>query len=164
MIRAQITTDGDVLEVIAETAQKSPVLMQTALRRNIRRLASRILKPLQKEPPRFNGKRRWKSEKQRRAYFATDGFGMGIPYRRTHQLARGWRVEFDGKDAYNGVINIVNDSDVARFVQGDDAQPMHLDSGWPQLAPAVAEGRVEIQNVAIETWFTVSNPFAGVKR
>lgn len=32
----------------------------------------------------------WDSEKQRRAFFATDGFGKGIPYVRTGAYQRGW--------------------------------------------------------------------------
>lgn len=35
----------------------------------------------------------WDSEKQRRAFFATDGFGGGIPYSRTGKGSKGWRVE-----------------------------------------------------------------------
>jgi hypothetical protein len=164
MIRAEVRTDDDILLAIADAAQKSPVLMRTAFSRNVKRLAARYLKPLKKEPPKWRGKRRWKSEKQRRAYFATDGFGSGIPYTRTHELANAWRVEFESGDPYSGVVTFVNDSPAARFVQGDDAQPMHLDSGWPQLADSVSQARPELENVAIETWFSVSDPFAGVRR
>ena len=32
----------------------------------------------------------WDSERQRRAYFATNGFGGGIPYRRTGAYERSW--------------------------------------------------------------------------
>lgn len=32
----------------------------------------------------------WDSEKQRKAYFATDGFGHGIPYVRKGDYERGW--------------------------------------------------------------------------
>ncbi len=35
----------------------------------------------------------WDSERQRRAYFATGGFGKGIPYRRTNRYRFGWRQE-----------------------------------------------------------------------
>lgn len=34
----------------------------------------------------------WDSDKQRRAFFATDGFGHGIPYRRTGRYEAGWDV------------------------------------------------------------------------
>lgn len=35
---------------------------------------------------------RWDSKKQRRAFFATDGFGGGIPSHRTGKYIRGWKV------------------------------------------------------------------------
>ena len=35
----------------------------------------------------------WDSEKQRKAYFASNGFGAGIPYHRTGDYERGWAVE-----------------------------------------------------------------------
>jgi hypothetical protein len=34
----------------------------------------------------------WDSERQRRAFFATKGFGRGIPYRRTNRYRLGWRL------------------------------------------------------------------------
>jgi hypothetical protein len=34
----------------------------------------------------------WDSEKQRRAFFATNGFGKGIPYKRTHKYRLGWKT------------------------------------------------------------------------
>lgn len=35
----------------------------------------------------------WDSERQRRAFFATNGFGRGIPYQRTNAYRFGWKVE-----------------------------------------------------------------------
>lgn len=35
----------------------------------------------------------WDTERQRRAFFATNGFGAGIPYRRTHATRLGWQEE-----------------------------------------------------------------------
>lgn len=35
----------------------------------------------------------WDSERQRRAFFATNGFGKGIRYRRTNRYALGWKIE-----------------------------------------------------------------------
>lgn len=35
----------------------------------------------------------WDSEKQRRAFFASDGFGQGIPYHRTGAYERSWTVK-----------------------------------------------------------------------
>lgn len=37
----------------------------------------------------------WDSERQRRAFFATNGFGKGIPYRRTNRYRFGWRDQME---------------------------------------------------------------------
>lgn len=56
----------------------------------------------------------WDSEKQRRAYFATDGFGKGIPYGRTGRYQRGWMVERAGANGYR----ILNTWDKSRYLSG----------------------------------------------
>lgn len=35
----------------------------------------------------------WDTERQKRAFFASKGFGNGIPYRRTGRTALAWRLE-----------------------------------------------------------------------
>jgi hypothetical protein len=35
----------------------------------------------------------WDSDKQRKAFFATNGFGAGIPYKRTGAYEQGWKVD-----------------------------------------------------------------------
>ena len=40
----------------------------------------------------YGDKVQWDSERQRKAYFATDGFGQGIPYVRKGNYIRGWTV------------------------------------------------------------------------
>jgi len=45
----------------------------------------------------------WDSERQRRAFFATHGFGGGIPYKRKGTYERGWEVALieHGAQLYN---------------------------------------------------------------
>lgn len=79
----------------------------------------------------------WQSERQRRAYFATDGFGGGIPYQRSGRYQRGWavRVVVDG-GSFSLVV--VNEQDYAQFVGGtlnfrtlgQFQQRMHINTGW----------------------------------
>lgn len=166
MIQMAVTVDADILEAYAEAAQKAPGLTRTAYRRAVGRLRSRILRPLQVEPPLWpaNRRRRWKSERQRRAYFATDGFGAGIPYIRTHRLVNSYDVEVIDAPADGGILQVVNNDPKAKFVVGDWAQPMHLDTGWIQVADVVSDARREAEDVLIETWFTVVDTFAGVPR
>lgn len=87
------------------------------------------------------GRREWESEKQRRAFFATDGFGKGIPYSRTGAYARGWDVI---SRTLQGQFELVvgNAEDYAEYVGGSlnqrsmvealkYQQKMHRNTGWP---------------------------------
>ena len=91
----------------------------------------------------------WTSEKQRRAFFATDGFGNGIPYKRTGGLARSWKMVTDtAENAANGEfkLQIRNDNKAAKYVFGSLAktnpgkfqQRFHINTGW-------IEGYSEVQ-------------------
>lgn len=57
---------------------------------------------------------KWDSEKQRRAFFATDGFGRGIPTTRTNRYTDGWKVVKRGEG-----YSLVNDSGYAQWVGGN---------------------------------------------
>lgn len=156
--RVDIQVDTDVLDAIRYTAQQSPRLMQTAYDRALRRWRPRILVDLRAAPTLGpdDYPRRWKSERQRRAYFATNGFGGGIPYRRTGALEKAWKITLKTQSA-TGVLAIENDNKAAEFVQGDRAQPMHLDSGWPQAANVVSKYDALLTDVLIDTWYTIAD-------
>ena len=88
---------------------------------------------------------RWKSVKQRRAFFATNGFGKGIPYRRTGTIARSWQIEAETIDNVT-VVAISNPAEGAQFVYGrvDNAsyqQPFHIVTGWPSANDVVRVGQ-----------------------
>lgn len=86
----------------------------------------------------------WTSEKQRRAYFATNGFGGGIPYKRKGKTARSWYawVRRSG-NRFEAVI--ANSTPSAKFVYGnirprgepDPQQRFHRNTGWRRAAPII---------------------------
>lgn len=57
----------------------------------------------------------WASEKQRRAFFATDGFGGGIPHSRTNAYVDAWKIERIGDTGYQ----VVNRTKAAKYVGGN---------------------------------------------
>ena len=57
---------------------------------------------------------KWDSEKQRRAFFATDGFGAGIPTSRTDKLVNAWQI-VKITDGYS----LVNATPYTKYVQGN---------------------------------------------
>lgn len=94
---------------------------------------------LRHSPPRRqhgeNNPYKWQSEKQRRAYFATDGFGGGIPYERTGELANAWTIEEANSD-WN-TVKLTNESEYGQYVQGDSIQDGHKADGWRIMADVI---------------------------
>jgi len=96
--------------------------------------------------------------RSRRAYFATRGFGKGIPYRRTGNLGRSWKVDHlrrrDG-----GVVTVYNDAPYAGYVYGAptimgfNQVPGHARTGWARGfgtdVPNIAQRG---QQLLSETW------------
>jgi len=86
---------------------------------------------LKHEPPRVrhdeNNPYQWQSEKQRRAYFASDGFGGGIPYQRTGSMSDGWT--YSNTSDWTRV-NIENNVTYTRYVVGETIQRGHVADGW----------------------------------
>ena len=78
----------------------------------------------------------WQSERQRRAFFATNGFGRGIPSERTYALRFGWKAQ-DWGDRTK--IKVINDAPEARFVMGDDQQRGHTADGWRHYQQVIAD-------------------------
>lgn len=79
----------------------------------------------------------WTSEKQRRAFFATDGFGHGIPYKRRRPgIESHWEVLTQVRET-GATISIVNDDPATPFVYGRFKQAFHTNTGWPDARPII---------------------------
>jgi len=90
-------------------------------------------------PPESNEPFLWSSEKQRRAYFATDGFGKGIPYRRTNEIANSG--EFVVEKKYSSLyISYQNAAPYFKWVQGQFSQIIgHITRGWKPVNTFVVD-------------------------
>jgi hypothetical protein len=138
MFTARAAFDTQLLEDVQIFAQSLPELVDEGVRRDLRPFVSQMVdKTLRVEPGKPKYPLRWQSEKQRRAYFATNGFGQGIPYKRTHKTARGWSVRADYKSGFGG-ITITNSAPHAKYVFGPPQQLFHSDTGW-KFAPDVLQ-------------------------
>jgi hypothetical protein len=60
----------------------------------------------------------WQTEKQRKAYFATDGFGKGIPTKRTGEHTRAWVFVWKSGADGEGALTLQNRKKGARFIFG----------------------------------------------
>jgi hypothetical protein len=156
MYSVSVILDLDVLQAVQDTARTARPRMRRELGIIARgAIAEDLIRELSIEPGRPKYPIRWKSERQRRAYFATNGFGNGIPYQRSHKLSQGWRVVLDDITNSTGVFRVENSQRYTRYVQGDDAQPFHLDTGWVQSAPVIRKYEDKFQDAVIDVWHKV---------
>ena len=111
-------------------------------------------------PKRHKGPIRWKSEKQRRFYWAMvrrerqwraaivgigEKPGTAIfsqrgnigAYRRTNTLGRKWSYKVTTHQTFV-IGSMTNNSNYGQYVMGDRQQPFHMDTGW-QTVDAIAE-------------------------
>lgn len=131
MFEANVAFDTQVLNDIQAYAQQLPDLVDEGVRRDIRPFVSqRVDQTLRREPPPPKHPLRWQSEKQRRAFFATDGFGHGTTgYKRRHKLVKRWQVRADYRQGFGG-IRVTNPAPHAQYVFGPVQQLFHKDTGW----------------------------------
>ena len=67
---------------------------------------------------------------QQRAFFASKGFGKGIPYKRTDQLRTSWVVVVSTQLRTN-LITLYNPKSYAKYVYpGSRQQRFHRNTGW----------------------------------
>lgn len=121
----------------------------------------------QQPPPTGTPERKieWETPKQHRAYFATNGFGAGIPYRRTGKLARNWVIESDAhREGWSIIVR--NESRASRYVYGSLAladaraasrfqQRFHRITGWQPARKTVLNYFETVQAGFIDNMNTV---------
>lgn len=97
-----------------------------------------------------NNPYQWQSEKQRKAFFATDGFGQGIPTVRTHEGVNSWTVTEQNSNWTQTKIEGGN-----KFVQGDFQQRGHKADGWRTYLEILATntaGALRHANAKLNEW------------
>lgn len=87
----------------------------------------------------------WSSEKQRRAYFATDGFGGGIPYKRTHELMQSGTFHVNSGSLW---IEYRNTAPYSRWVINPMFQIIgHIKRGWKPINVFVVAKSKQIASI-----------------
>lgn len=158
-----VRVDTTVLDAIRETARKAPGLMNTAYTRATRRLRARMLQKLRTEgDPSFPGITKLMTPKQRKAFWASNGFGRGIPTQRTGALQGGYEVEIAPLDSNSAALQITNSTPYSTYVSGAQVQPFHIDR-YVQVVDVAIEYEAEANDVLTETWYVISDPYAGIR-
>lgn len=96
-------------------------------------------------PPESDEPFTWSSEKQRRAFFATDGFGRGIPTRRTHELMLSGRFRIEESTLW---VLYENVAPYSPWVMSPQFQIIgHKKRGWKPVNTFVVGKSKEIARV-----------------
>lgn len=167
MLPYSVTIKGDTDKVVAaqnQNIRNSPNQMANAMKRNVGRLKSRMLKVRRKEPPPASSayKLPWTNKDQRIAVIIKLRKAGNLPYKRTHDLRDGWDLKAKA-DANGGSVTVENDAPEAEFVYGARRQPMFDKIGWLDAQAQDAKDAAELQEVVAQTWFTIADETAGVK-
>lgn len=158
----------DILYASRDQAQRTPSLMKTAFERVVGRSVRRVKPEITTYPPRLPSLPfKWSNDpaadnRARRWYFANKVKGRkGGRYKRTGALGRSWQFIMETSN-FAGTYRIQSLTRAAIFVQGNRQVPSHRQTGWSRAREVVEYETARLENELIETWFTISDPFAGV--
>lgn len=154
MYRERIVVPDDILQALVQKARDYPEQVKTRFPAAMRDTLDQTLNRLRVEPSPPSYPYRWASERQRRAFFATNGFGRGIPTKRTGALLRGWDARIEPTpDGAQAVID--NNTPYTRFVQGEQQQPGHIATGWVAADDVIIEESIRLEDTLIDVFFEV---------
>lgn len=133
----------DYVDHLLDLFEQQPEVVDAVAHAAFEKVKEPMLDELQHTPGKVKYPIQWTSERQRRAFFATNGFGGGIPYVRTGNLAKAWKADY-GRNDLGFYISVRNDDTAAAFVVGqlyagarDTYQRMHRNTGWQRAKPTV---------------------------
>lgn len=157
--KPEITVPTALFEQNAEAARQSPKLMQVAFERDLRFLRPLFIGII--APPLGVHRRptAFQSVKQRAWWFAV---GVHQWQGRSGGQERGWRTDTRTSEA-GGLMRYWNVNPSSVFIQGFRQQQMHFGT-WKREDDAVAEFQPQAIERIQQSWLTVSDPTAGVRR
>lgn len=134
----KLLVEGDSFTDMAETIRYTArnVNRDFGIRR--RPVDQKALKFLRFQPASPKYPIDWQTERQRKAFFATKGFGKGIPTQRSGALQAAWAVNL-ATNPTGGELTFDNGTKHSVYVQGDIQQRMHIASGYHNVNDAVEQ-------------------------
>lgn len=89
--------------------------------------------------------------RQRRAFWATNGFGAGIPTQRTGAILEAYEVTLEISPA-GGQIILDNPHPAADYVVGEHQQDFHADTGYIQIDSVQAQNEEIALEAVVMSW------------
>jgi hypothetical protein len=114
-VRVQVITNADNT---AKAIRETPTAAFLTEARTVRGTVLEIVRIMRRPAVKPTGPIRWDSAKQRKAFFATDGFGGGIPHVRLNAYVDGWKSK---EVRTNTVFEVSNIGHRSMHITGDIA-------------------------------------------
>lgn len=156
MVSYTVKYDPKVFDDLSKQIAKAPttlnIYVTTAIRKQVEAYVVRELVTAQIPKPTYP--LRWKSEKQRRYVMAKLRKAGNLPYQRTGDFQRAWKVTAV-KDKSGGVIAVSNDSGITEYVAGSskDRQPMFPQ--WYHYEDVLLQAEEIATDMAINAWYDI---------
>lgn len=148
-LNAEVAISRDLLDELATAAATMPDAIDQYARREVRPFASQwVDRTLRRAPGPAKHPIQWTPSKhpedadkppntrwgyysrQKAKFFATNGFGGGIPYTRSGKFVSGWHVRADYEGGLSS-IRVYHEDEVEQFITGRHQQQFHRNTGWP---------------------------------
>ena len=150
--KVDVTRRGGGLKRARRIAREWPDTVWVAATNTQRVVEPKLLQDMAKAPGKPKYPIAWQSERQRRAFFATNGFGRGIPTRRTGGATKAWRMSL--KRGGGLIVSKISNPNkylvyvrYTRHRQTARIQRMHLNTGWRNANTIIDRWRREWKRV-----------------
>jgi hypothetical protein len=169
MFEVSFRADMDVMSAMQDALKEAPRTTNTIMNRSILpEFTERARRELTPYPGAVKYPIRWKSERQRKAYFATNGFGGGIPSVRTGALGQAWNItntllENGGEIVIENTATTRTGDNLAQYVIGEYQQPFHRDTGWPNAEDKLIVLQEQLTDAAIDVYFSIVDAPPGTR-
>jgi hypothetical protein len=158
MFYSALIFDDDVLLAYRESARTAPGRFGEYVDRTVKPYVEGLVadSALTRAPLPVSSPFEFASLLSQQAFFASDGFGQGIPTkRRDPGVEDAWQVRVDRR-RNDGFMSIFNDDPAAIYVFGAWQSPGHKKTGWGE---GFDQGLIDISEKAndkmIDGWFQV---------
>lgn len=150
MYKIRVSPDPQFLQAFYDLPQKAAAQFRVELQTKVKpALQKQVDATFGRDPGPVQYPIDWTTEKQRKAFFATDGFGSGIPTKRSDDLRTSWVVVV-GTQMRTSLITLQNPKSYAQFVYpGSRQQIFHKKTGWGKDFDKYAEDLRRTEDVEI---------------
>jgi hypothetical protein len=146
-------TEPHLIDAYVAQLEQAPDVVNKLVNEAVNADGDKLLDALRQEPGPVVLPIKWKSDKQRKAYFASKGFGRGIPFHRAtapNRIVDRWKMVVVYEPGALTAVVLENDSPARRYVTGSDQQPFHRITGWHDDDVIIAGGQARMVD-SVET-------------